>query len=773
MFTVIAQWGHAQSGSFGSTFAHSEAETAIYEQHNFVTGSGTINAGIIGSERQPIIGLYSFVNPNGSWISASQTAFVDGYVRTYNPGAFTFPIGDNDKYRPAAVSASSSAAPTTAAYFGVDPGMAMTSNLMGGNYGILPGGGPAFQTTSKATGVGTVDNIEYWDIDGNTPARITLTWDASTPISTMVGTNLSNLTIVGWDGTKWVAIPSTFDASSLVQNTSASSFTGPASVVSAGSITTNAPVVPSSFIVYTLAGICPNVLITPSVTSLSICSGAEAVITYTTTPTGQQVLWNRMPGNLNGIGNISDYPTATGTTPESYTYTASTAAIVGCPINSTATVVTVNPIPVITPSVCSQTICSGQTGAITFTSSVSATINWLRVEDGATGTGNISQLFATAGTNTYKIWGVSAAPASCPSSTTITCVVVVNNCCSLTLTASASSTAVCTGQAINLTSSVSGNVGTVTYAWSGPNGFTSNAANPTIPSATSATAGTYFLTVSDPTSGTTCSRTASVNITVGSLYVAASSNSPVCTTGTLSLSSLSAGGSGTFTYAWTGPNGFVSAVQNPTVALSTTAQSGSYTVVITDAGGCSGTATTYVAVGVQPNLTISGAPSLTVCSGVATTLNVTGDSGATVTWTNSIGQSGTGTAINFTGIRNLSSQPQSVTFVVTAMSAACTDQELVVVTVNPEPVLQVTPNAAVYCNLEQITVSATALPNTAAINWTRTPNTPNPPVPGGSGTGSVTVQQTLPVGAYTYQFTAVGTNGCSSQTASVPVTVQQ
>ncbi|MGM9511948.1 GEVED domain-containing protein [Larkinella sp. GY13] len=516
--------------------------------------------------------------------------------------------------------------------------------------------------------------------------------------------------------------------------------------------------------------------ITASATSLTTCSGSPVSISYTTAPTGQQTQWTRMPGNLSGLGDIIDYPTATGTTPVNYTYTASISNAFGCPSNVVTTVVTVNPVPVITPSVCSQTICSGETGAITFVSSVSATINWLRVEDGATGTGNISTLFNTAGTNTYKIWGVSAAPASCPSSTTITCVIVVNQCttpCNLTLTASASSTAVCTGQAINLASSVSGNAGAVIYAWTGPNGFTSNAANPTVPSATSATAGTYFLTVNDPTSGTTCSRTASVNITVGSLYVAASSNSPVCTTGTLSLSSLSAGGSGSYTYAWTGPNGFVSAVQNPTLALSTTAQSGSYTVVITDAGGCSGTATTYVAVGVQPNLTISGAPGLTVCSGATSTLNVTGDSGSTVTWTNSIGQSGTGTAINFTGIRNLSSQPQSVTFVVTAMSAACTDQEIVVVTVNPEPVLRVTPNAAVYCNLEQITVSATALPNTATINWTRTPNTPNPPVSSGSGTGSVTVQQTLPVGAYTYQFTAVGTNGCSSQTASVPVTVQQ
>ncbi|AKD53810.1 hypothetical protein [Spirosoma radiotolerans] len=766
VLTVIAQWVHAQSGSFGSTFAHTKAETAIYKQHNFVTGSGTINAGIIGSERQPIIGMYSFVNPNGTWINASSTAFVDGYVRTYQSGAFTFPIGDNNKYRPAAVSASSSSAPTTAAYFGVDPSLATTSNLMGGNYGVLPAGGP-FSTASKATGVGVVDNVEYWDIDGNTPAKITLTWDANTPISAMVGANLNNLTIVGWDGTQWVAIPSTVDASSLAQNTSASTFNGLSASVTAGSITTNATVVPGSYTVYTLAGACPTITITPSVTSLSICSGVEAAISYTTSPTGQQVLWNRMPGNLSGIGNISDYPTASGTTPVSYTYTASTAPIVGCPTNTTVTTVTVNPVPILTPSVCSQTICSGQTGAITFNSSVPATINWLRVEDNTTGTGNISQLFNTAGTYTYKIWGVSSS-ASCPSSTTITCTIVVNNCCTLVASASASNTVVCVGQTISLASTVTGNAGAVTYAWSGPNGFTSNLANPTIPSATSAMSGIYTLTVSDPTASAACIKTATVTITVGSLVASASSNSPLCTAGTLALSGSGSGGNSSYSYAWSGPNGFTSTLPNPTLALSTSAQSGTYTLTVTDTQGCSGTATTAVTVATQPSLSISGSPSLTICSGQSTTLSVTGDGGAPITWTNSLGQSGTGATINVAGLGNTTGQPQTITYTIRAQSGNCSDTKTVTLTINPAPVLKVTPVQAIVCLAEQTTVSATTMPTTVTINWSRTPATPTPA--SGSGTGSVTVNETLPAGTYTYTFTATQ-GGCTSAPVTSLVTV--
>ncbi|WP_421826513.1 hypothetical protein [Larkinella sp.] len=683
VLAVISQLVHAQSSSVGSSYAHTGIETVILGQHDFINGSGTINAGIIGSERQPVIGLYSFLGASASWINAAHTAFVDGYVRTYNSGAFTFPIGDNNKYRPAAVSASSFAAPTTAAYYGVDPGSAMTSDLKGGTYGVLPAGG-AFPTTSKAATVGVVDNVEYWDIDGTTPARITLTWDANTPIASMVGANLNNLTIVGWDGTKWVAIPSTVDPASLTLTTSASAFTGLAPQVSAGSITTNATVVPGSFTVYTLAGACPPTTIVPDITSTTICTGALVAINYTTTPAGSQIQWTRMPGNLVQLGNVLDYPTATGTTPVSYTYSAVVTGTFGCPSLTAVTTVTVNPVPIVTPSICSQTICSGQTGAITFASSIpGSTINWLRVDNNQTGTGDISQALTNTGptsqTITFKVWGVSPAPSSCPSSTTITCTIVVDNCC-----------------------------------------------NP---------------------------------------IVAATSNSPLCSASTLSLSATS----GFATYAWSGPNGFVSTMQNPTIPNTTTAASGVYSVTVSDGISCTGLASTTVTIATQPSLSITAGSGLTICSGQATTLTVSGDGGANVTWVNSLGQSGTGTTINFAGINNISGPPQTITYVVTASAGNCSDSKVVTLTIKPVPALQVVPKQAVVCALEMTTVTATSFPATATINWTRTPAIPAPA--SGTGTGSVTVNEVLPVGTYDYSFTATQ-NGCTSAPVTSQVVVQ-
>ncbi|MGM9511943.1 hypothetical protein ACS5NO_29680 [Larkinella sp. GY13] len=600
----MARWAEAQSGSTGSTFVHTGGQMGIFGQHDFQNGSGTINAGIIGSERQPAIGMYTFVNPNASWVGASSSAFVDGYVRTLQSGPFTFPIGDNNAYRPAAVSASSSANPTTAAYFGVDPGLATTSDLKGGTYGILPGGGPEFPTTSKAPTVGVVDNVEYWDIDGTTPARITLTWDANTPISAMIGTDFSKLTIVGWDGAKWVTIPSTVDPASLVQTTSASAFTGLGPQVSAGSITTDADVVPGSFIVYTLAGI--------------------------------------------------------------------------------------------------ETICS------------------------------------------------------------------------LTVTASASSTAVCVGQVVTLASTVTGNLGAVTYAWSGPNGFTGNAANPTLPAATSATSGLYTVTVSDPTSSTSCIRTASVAVNVGSLGVLASSNSPVCSGGTLALyATVPDLTYAPFTYAWTGPNSFASNQPNPTIVNPTANASGNYVLVVTATNGCSGSATTAVVITDAPDLSF-GLPNdtYTICSGSPAQLTVSGSNGATVTWQASTGQTGTGTTIDLGTIINNASEAGIIKILVNAQANGCQDNAIVYIKVKPIPILQLSPTVSSVCDLEMVTVQATALLTGATIDWTRTPNTPNPPPASGTGTTSVLLTQTLPPATYTYNFTTTY-DGCTSSPQSVTVTVQQ
>jgi hypothetical protein len=82
------------------------------------------------------------------------------------------------------------------------------------------------------------------------------------------------------------------------------------------------------------------------------------------------------------------------------------------------------------------------------------------------------------------------------------------------------------------------------------------------------------------------------DVTVLAPPSAAPSYPTVCEGGTLSLSANDAGGN---TYAWSGPDGFSSTAQNPSIDDVTSAISGTYTLVVTSAAGCSATYTVDVA----------------------------------------------------------------------------------------------------------------------------------------------------------------------------------
>jgi len=84
-----------------------------------------------------------------------------------------------------------------------------------------------------------------------------------------------------------------------------------------------------------------------------------------------------------------------------------------------------------------------------------------------------------------------------------------------------------------------------------------------------------------------------------------SSNSPICQGSTLTLSASSISGA---TYNWTGPNGFTSSSQNPSISSATAVATGTYTVTAT-VNGCSTTpATVSATVYSLPDATFTYSP---------------------------------------------------------------------------------------------------------------------------------------------------------------------
>ena len=189
--------------------------------------------------------------------------------------------------------------------------------------------------------------------------------------------------------------------------------------------------------------------------------------------------------------------------------------------------------------------------------------------------------------------------------------------CTLAVTAS-NSGPYCTGATLNLSSTVTGASGSVTYSWVGPGGFTSNSANPTRSNLTTSMAGTYTVTVTN----NACTATATTSVVVNTAPTATVANGgPYCAGQTISLNS-----SGGTSYKWSGPASFSSTSQNPTRTNATLAMGGNYSVTISNSN-CSIVKTTNVVVNQTVATASSNSP---VC--VNTPLNLAATGGGTYSW---------------------------------------------------------------------------------------------------------------------------------------------
>ncbi len=154
------------------------------------------------------------------------------------------------------------------------------------------------------------------------------------------------------------------------------------------------------------------------------------------------------------------------------------------------------------------------------------------------------------------------------------------------------------------------------------------------PTASPAATTVYTLTV---TSAAGCVSTNSPTVTV-TVHTApppatASNNGPVCAGELLQLSASGAPGAA---YAWTGPNGFTSSVQNPTIPNATVAASGVYSVTVS-LNGCESAASTTSAL-VRPLPTAAVAGSATICAGGSAeiTATLTGSGPWTLHWSDGL-----------------------------------------------------------------------------------------------------------------------------------------
>ncbi len=353
-----------------------------------------------------------------------------------------------------------------------------------------------------------------------------------------------------------------------------------------------------------------------------VCTGNTINLT-TPTVAGAVYAWTGPSAFSSALQN----PTRTGATAAMAGTYSVTVTVGGCTSLAGTTTVVVNNTPA-TPTASSNTpVCTGNTINLTTPTVAGAVYAWTGPSAFSSALQNPTRTGATAAmAGTYS---VTVTVGGCTSLAGTTTVVVSNTPATPT---AGSNSPVCVGQTINLTTPT---VGGATYAWTGPSSYSASTQNPSRPSATTAMAGTYSVTVTvggcTSAAGTT---TVVVNTAVTpSVSITASPGSTICAGQNVTFTATPTNGGITPSYQWQ-VNGSNVGTNSATYSSSTLTNGQVVTCILTSNATCaspttatSNSITITVSSSVTPAVSIAASPGSTICAGQNTTFTATPTNG--------------------------------------------------------------------------------------------------------------------------------------------------
>lgn len=458
----------------------------------------------------------------------------------------------------------------------------------------------------------------------NATGATTYTWAPATSLSATIGASVTanptatiTYTVTGTSGgctrtatvTITVLPPPTTSVSAsptgvCIGNSSTLTATGattytwaPATGLSAttGAVVTSTPTATITYTVTGANGSCTNTatvtvtlyqtpipIVTPS--APTICSGNNVSLTCAN---GQSWVWSPATGLSATTGNtVIASPTVT------TTYTVVATGATGC-TSATTVVVTVNPLPNVTATAVSPTVCTNGNTVINATGATAYT--WSPAT-GLSATTGASVTSTPTATITYTVTGTSN---GCTNTATVTITVLPPP----TTTVSASPTGVCIGNSSTLTAT-----GATLYTWTPATGLsaTTGAVVTSTPTATT----TYTVTGMNGS----CSSTATVTVTLYQtpIPIVTPSAPTICIGGNVSMTC--ANGQ---SWVWSPATGLSATTGNTVVASPTVTTT--YTVVATGATGCTSATTVVVTVNTPAVPTITQLGNVLTCNPAYTT----------------------------------------------------------------------------------------------------------------------------------------------------------
>jgi gliding motility-associated-like protein len=544
---------------------------------------------------------------------------------------------------------------------------------------IIPSANPSMSGTYSVIATSAVGGCT-----NNTPGTVTVIVSSmpATPVASAnpnplcSGTTLSltATTVAGATNYNWTG-PDGFTATSqdtsiavtIVANTGTYSVTASNAgcTTPAGTITVTVDSTPAA----PIANANPN----------PICSGATIDLTASTVTGATSYNWTGPYGFSSTDQNpfiINSIVAESGT----YSVTATEGSCTSV-AGTIAVVVDSNPS---NPQLSSNSpVCSGTTLQLTIASIPGASYSW----SGPNSFSSTNQDPSVNGTilSDSGTYSVTITVAGCPGATIGNIDIAVDTTPASAVASSSPPNPICSGLTLSLNAST---VNGVTYAWSGPEGFSSTNQNPSILNTITPESGTYSVTT---TIGSCTSAPGTVAVVIDSTpgTPIVSSNSPVCTGTTLNLNANSITGA---SYSWSGPNTFSATNQNPSINNVALADAGNYSVTVSIGVCVGGTGSTNVTVNQTPPAPTASSNS-PLCPGSTLNLNATVVAGATYTW---IGPNGFTSVSQDTLINSVTSAANG-TYSVVATVTGCSDTGTTAVIINPTPTVTITPPIDTIC----------------------------------------------------------------------------
>ncbi|MFN8415375.1 MAG: sugar-binding protein [Cytophagaceae bacterium] len=478
-------------------------------------------------------------------------------------------------------------------------------------------------------------------------------------------------------------------------------------------------------------------------TATTFCQGGSVTLNANT-GTGFTYQWKNGTTNITG-GTTSSY---TATTGGSYSVTVTNTG--GCSATSTATTVTVNALPVITPfvqvnggawnQVTTATLCSGGTVVIGPQPNVATGWSWT----GPNGYSSTSREITLANLQANQAGTYTATYTNASNCVTTTSFTITVNALPTATITTTTPTTFCQGGSVTLNA----NTGTgLTYQW---RTGTANIAGATNASYTATASGDYNVQVSNANN---CSATSTNTV----VTVNATPTAPTTTAAPVycqNATAVALSATGTNLKWYTVATGGTSTTTAPTPSTSTAGITSYYVSQTTN--GCESSRTKIdVTINALPTATITTTTPTTFCQGGSVTLNANTGTGLTYQWYN-----GTTTTGNGSSTLSIYVSSGSYTVRVTNGNGCSATSTPTVVTVNATPTAPTITSPIIYC---QNAVATSLSAPGANLKWYTVAT-------GGTSVTAAPTPSTATAGTTSY-YVSQTTNGCESARAQIDVTV--